>query len=131
MKQFLTDKNLNALDDTNPSGDPNNPMREVKTLKMVENTDNPQKFIKLHKIDLKKENDSMGKEKYYLYLTIDFFGGVEFKKSSVYEYFLNQKDFMDLGCEDVTVSRITSKIFMDLLNITENMHKLQLGIRDL
>lgn len=119
LKQFQKDLDINKLDDSNPSGDPNNPMREIKTLRMVENCDYPKKFIKLHKFDLKKEKDAKNEDKYFCYLTLDFFGGVDFKKSSVFEYFLNLKDFTDLGNDDTTVSRITSKIFMDLVNITE------------
>lgn len=70
-------------------------------------------------------------------MLMDYFGGVQFQTensngaTTVFEYFQTLKDHVDIGFEEKTVNRITGKLFLDLLDRAEEIHKLGIGLRDL
>lgn len=49
----------------------------------------------------------------------------------MFEYFYVLQEQVDLGDEESTVATIVNKLFLDLLDRTEDMHKIGLGLRDL
>eukprot|EP00825_Cyclidium_porcatum_P020057 TRINITY_DN22882_c0_g1_i4.p1 TRINITY_DN22882_c0_g1~~TRINITY_DN22882_c0_g1_i4.p1 ORF type:complete len:423 (+),score=76.37 TRINITY_DN22882_c0_g1_i4:109-1377(+) len=137
--KFFKTKNINDLDDSNIEGDPNNPLRELKVLLLTQQADHPKKFLKLHKIYLIQEyinNQQIASNK-YLYLLMDYFGGIYFSTpqcngaSSIFEYFSTIQDHIDIGFDPITVEKITFNLFSDLLDRVEDLHKLQLGLRDM